>query len=1299
MADATGAYSPGKHGLPADLAAAVALGGEMSERFAAYDWSRHPLGEPGTWPAEWRSVVAAALTSRFPIVLWLGPELYLVYNDAYMPLLDQRHPAALGSSGRRVWAEIWDQIGPMLSGVMTTGRATWSDDLMLPLVTGGSPRERYFTFTYSPIIAADGSTTGIFCAVTETTQRVLSERRLQLLTETAAQLFHTRTVSDAVHAVVQVCDGRHPDLPFLAVYTDCDGEAASLAAASAPVLGRLPTRLAALLPGGASPDFGRPLVLDVREHLPTLAADIDAGGAHHALLLRLAGALPDSGAGALLLGLNPHRPLDEQYEGFCRLLADQVSAAFASVGSFELERRRADALAQLDRAKTLFLTNVSHEFRTPLTLLLGPLQDAIAAEDDPARRERLEMAQRNAGRLLRLVNSLLEFARTEAGRSDPRPVRVDLGALTAQLASSFAELCQRAGIELVLDCARTPAEVDPQMWETVVLNLLSNAVKFTVAGSITVRVAPGDGSAQVTVSDTGCGIPATDLEHLFERFYQARNPRARSMEGSGIGLSLVRSLVDLHGGTVEVDSEVERGTQVRITLPARTEAGHEAPRLGPGTLSSDGSAYLAEAMQWLETVPDPGPRSAAPPAIAPPRPLVMVVDDNADMRRHLERVCSPRWDVVLAGDGESALGLIRRRRPDLVITDVMMPKLDGLGLVAAIRADPQLASLPVVMLSARAGVEAAGAGLSAGADDYLPKPFSSADLVNRVAARLEADARERERREREQAEARWAAALAESAAALSSATSPAQLLSALLAGVAGVGASAAALGVLDAESGNVTISMEGDVPPALRERYHVVPVGAPVPLAHVIRSAQPMIIPDNHDLAAEFATVVEYAETAARAALVFPLRDRVGAVIAAISLWWPEPRTFQPHEMQLVEQASVAAGQALERIHAAEREHRIATGFQEHQLDLDRRSPAAVLGAVYQPAAEMMRVGGDWYLAAPLPEPHRLAVSVGDAVGHGLPAATVMSRLRSAAAAATLAEPAPGFVLDLLERYAGTVAGADCTTVAYAVVDTAAGVIDYACAGHPYPLLVTESGQGRYLTGGRRPPLTIGGDQPRPAGRADLPAGSLLLLYTDGLIERPGESLDAGFARLLEAATRLRHQPVDAMCSQLLEAMAPAGGYRDDVAMLALRPVGVTPVSFVATLPASLNALPGLRGRLRAWLEGLCLEGTLGHDVLLAACEAVANAVKHGSRFDPRQCVSIEAFAAPDVVSVSVGDAGWWTGDTALGGLAPRSTGLTLIHGLSSDVEIARSARGTRVTMHHGRAAVREAFSAAGARG
>ena len=1277
--------------IPSDLAAAIALGGEMGKRFGDFDWDSHPLGPLPTWPPEVRATVAVALTSRFPILMWLDEnDLFLVYNDAYAPVLGERHPNALGRAGREVWWDVWDSIGPMLRGVIDSGSATWSADLLLPLVSGGRPEERYFTFSYSPLIFADGHVGGVFCAVSETTERVLGERRLSTLNTLGAALMEITTVDDAVRATIGSCEAQPADLPFVAVYvTDPTGEQ-GLHGASSAVAEVMPTSLREFVAdsdsGGASVNR---MIDDVASRLPGLAKAFAAGCPERAIVI----GLPETGlgiGGSVVVGLNPRRPLDEQYEGFCRLFVDQVARALVSARSHEFERERADALAELDRAKTAFLANVSHEFRTPLTLLLGPIEDAMAALQASGsgvtdeQLERLTTAHRNARRLLRLVNALLDFSRVESGTAAPDLVSCDLGEFTAQIASSFSELCARAGLELRLDCGSATAEVDPRMWETIVLNLMSNAVKFTFTGSISVHVRASDGDrVTVQIADTGIGIPPADLDRLFDRFFRASNPRARTVEGSGIGMSLVRSLVDSQGGTIRVDSEVDLGTTVTIELPAAapaTSSGASLPRPARG----DADAYVDEALQWLA-----GDSPVLPEAGG--RQLVLVVDDNADMRRHLERVLSERWDTLTVGDADSALAVVRKRSPDLVVTDVMMPGIDGLDFVARLRADPQSSSVPVIMLSARAGLEAAGEGLARGADDYLVKPFRSVDLVNRVAARLEVAARERSARWHDREEARDTAALADLAAALSVATSVDDALAALLtAPLLSMHAGAAAIGLLDAQSRQIVLHYAGDIAGEIRDRYHAVATDAPIPLADVVHTGTSMVIPDMLELDERYRSTVEDISGSVRACIIEPLRNSAGAAFGALALLWPAVRSFSPSEVELVERVAELTAAAVARILTAERDHRIAVDFQEQLLDLDVRSTAATVAGIYQPAAETMRVGGDWYLALGLDTLHDaklVGVSVGDVVGHGLPAATVMSRLRSALATAALVARDPHVVLDIVERYAATVPGATCATVSYAVVDGHAGTISYACAGHPYPLLVSPDGTATFLQDGRRPPLAArAATGSAPGGTSELPTGSLVILYTDGLIERPTEPLDDGFGRLAACAADCRTLPVDAVCTTLLAALEPAGGYTDDVALLAIRPTGATATSFIDAIGPTSAALPPLRHRLRAWLDDLGIDAELRHDILVTVGEAAMNAIEHGRSEDGRQTIAIEIFAADDEFTASVTDRGTWSMDSSASRrTSDRGRGLSLIYGLCDAVDVVRSNRGTRVTLRHRR--------------
>ncbi|MEY9892856.1 signal transduction histidine kinase/DNA-binding response OmpR family regulator [Catenulispora sp. MAP5-51] len=1294
---------PSRERFGAELAAAIDHGGQMGKQFAGYDWAGHSLGEPSAWPPQWRTAVATALTSKFPIVVWLGPQLHLVYNDAYVPMLGEKHPAALGETGEAVWWDIWPTVGPMLAGVMDTGEATWSADLMLALVADGRPWERYFTFGYNPIMGQTGEPCGVFCAVTETTERVLSERRMRLLSDMDGQLLPTRTAQQVVDAAGRVCDGNHPDVPFLAVYTDTgegDGDA-RLTGATESVRDLLPPAVHTLLPEHGLPP-GAVHELDVGHGPRSPRAH-----ASTALLIPLPGQNTED---YLLLGLNPHRPLDSQYREFCRLLSDQIAAALTAARSFEGEHERANALAQLDAAKTVFLTNTSHEFRTPLTLVLGPLEDTLATETDPERRETLETALRNAARLERLVDSLLQFARTEAGRARPQPVALDLGALTAQIASSFTELCARAGLELVIDCAPTPAEVDPEMWETIVLNLLSNAVKFTPAGRIGVRARRRpDGGVEVTVADTGVGIAPHDQKHLFERFYRADNSRTRSVEGSGIGLSLVRSLVELHGGTIGVDSTLDEGTSVRIELPAAADQDLAIPSHPVPVLPARHTdAFLAEASSWIDVAPGRRPRDAGERRELRDRPTVLIADDNADMRRHLERICAAHWNVETVGDGRAALARLRARRPDVLVTDVMMPALDGLGLVAAIRDDPKLRNLPVIILSARAGMEEAGTGLAAGADDYLPKPFRSTDLVNRIAARLHAAGRERDRHRRQQARTRRAALLGDLSAAVSAAASTRDILTALLTSPAALGATTACLGILDTQRAALRLT-HAEADGADSDGEDTVELSGGGLLARVARTGESIVVEDTES-DPRFPTALEGPDFGpdrdrshdsdsgpgpdpgllrARAAILHPVRDTRGIVVGVLALSWPDPRAFTVEDRDLALAAAAAIGRALERTDIAEREHLIAIGMQEHHLDLDRRSGAAVLAARYEPAAELMHVGGDWYLAASPPRGDQVAVSVGDAVGHGLASATVMSRLRSAAAAATLTDPDPRQVMHQLDSYAASMPDATCTTVSYALLDARTGTLDYACAGHPYPLLVTEDGTTRYLTDGRRPPLAVGATGSVRPGRDHLPPGALLLLYTDGLIERRGEDLEAGFDRLAEAAATAARLPAEQACGYLLSALAPPDGFHDDVAVLALRPVGTTSTSLVATHPADPATLPGLRDRIRSWLESQELDPATAHNILVCTGEALASAVEHGAHAKPRQHISLEMFADADLIRTTVTEPGHWTSQTQPDQDVPAAS-LTLIRGLSDHARIDRGPRGTCYTMHHCRTPVTE---------
>ena len=587
------------------------------------------------------------------------------------------------------------------------------------------------------------------------------------------------------------------------------------------------------------------------------------------------------------------------------------------------------------------------------------------------------------------------------------------------------------------------------------------------------------------------------------------------------------------------------------------------------------------------------------------------------------------------------------------------------------------------MLSARAGPEAVGGGLAAGADNYLVKPFTSADLISHVAARLEAAARDRSGPPGDEVSQRERA-LASLTADMGAAKSVSQALEVLLKSpVCSLRATSAAVGLLDETGSKLRITYAGDLTREVTDRYHLVSISSSVLLAETARTDQRIVVPDTAALDARFLAEAADAAPAVRASILEPLHADDGAVLGAMGLGWPGPREISPADTDLTRRVAAILARAVARISVAEREHQIAMSLQERLLGLGVISPAAAVSAAYQPAGEVMRVGGDWYTATPL-GPARIGISAGDVVGHGLAAATVMSQLRSALGAAALATNDPAAVLDLLDRYARTLDDAAFATVAYAIIDTAAGTVSYACAGHPYPLVVGPEGTVTWLQDGRRPPLAVRSFASRldaPTGAAALPPGSLLLLYTDGLIERRSEPLEDGFARLTAAAAGCAKLPAGQACRALISQMTPGQGYADDVAIIAVRPAGTTATSHVDAMPASLSELRPARDRMRDWLAHLGTSRATTHDVLLGTGEALCNAIEHGSDLDPRRTVSVEAFAAGDEISVTVTDSGRWLKDSAASRANQRGRGLKLIHGLAEHSQTARTILGTQVTM------------------
>jgi hypothetical protein len=1365
---------------------------EIGRDLAAFDWESTPLGPVDGWPQSLRTAVNILLSSRFSMWMAWGPELTFFCNAAYRrDTLGRKYPWALGRPASEVWAEIWDDIGPRIESVLATGEATWDEALLLIIERSGYPEESYHTFSYSALRDDDARVVGMLCVVREDTDRVIAQRRMATLRDLGSDPSVVRTERQMLDYAAHQLANNPYDLPFTLTYLFGDNGDAQLAGASGITPGQH-AESEILTASGLSawptekPAHGETELIELDGDTSNLPTGPWSEPPAQALLVPLLrhGTAP---VGFMVAGLNRHRRLDDGYRGFVELVAGYIAAGVSSARSYQAQQQRAEELAELDRAKTAFFSNISHEFRTPLTLILGPVDElrGRATDVDKQALQELELVHRNGLRLAKLVNTLLDFSRIEAGRMRARFEPVDLSTVTADLASVFRSAIDRAGLALNVDCPPLdePVYLDHEMWEKVILNLLSNALKFTFEGSIAVGVSRDDTDAIVTVTDTGIGVPASEMPRLFERFHRIETARARSTEGSGIGLALVKELVGLHGGTIAVDSREGVGTRfvIRLTfgaahLPTDEVSAPPGVRPIPGAIAEP---YVQEALRWLpgdtSVTPSDTSTTAMMTATAPAgkngqRTRVLIADDNADMREYLTSLLQTSgYQVSGVTDGQQALEAIHAQAPDLVISDVMMPRLDGLQLLAALRSDPRTAALPVLLLSARAGQEASIEGFLAGADDYLVKPFAAAELLARVRANVELS-RLRSHH------ARWRTALVDSLQEgffVCDEHGAVIEINAAFTEILGYGSDqlpyepahpwwpdadaepdahrqvesvfdqllneshgaftapvihrdghrlwvAASFSHVDDPDTGRRI-MVGTLRDITTEHYIVQSQVALAGLNQQLAQAESLDdtlrgaaeeLRQTWDarrvLAATFARDAphdaapalvcagepcDWAELPPRhRQLIESLRDSdllttvTGeAGTAGISLQHPrgvlvvwvdlsEQRPFTPEDHNLFKVLAGRLSQGLHRVYQLDEQRETALALQHAML-----GPATLPGGFavrYHPASHPLQVGGDWYDVVDLDD-GRVALIVGDCVGHGLAAATVMGQLRSACRALLLDQPSPSAVLAGLDRFAARLPGARCTTAFCAVLTPDTGELVYSSAGHPPPIMVLADGTALQLDGGHGLPLALRVEWSRPEAHVTMPARATLLLYTDGLVERRGRSIDDGIASATDLIQYGRSQALDEVADHLMLRLEPGGGYSDDVALLLYR----QPAPLAMEFTADVDHLAPSRAALRSWLTQAGVEPDQIQDVLTAAGEAVANAIEHGCRDQGEGTVSLCATAVVDSLQVTVTDSGTWKAPRVVAGVN-RGRGITLMRGLMEDLTIHATEAGTTVHLY-----------------
>ena len=730
-------------------------GGECGELIRSFDWSQTPIGLPETWPQSLRTCIRIILTSRQPMFVWWGKELINIYNDPYKAIVGGKHPESFGQPASHVWREIWNEVAPRAEKAMRDNEGTYDEALLLIMERNGYPEETYYTFSYSPIQGDHGEPGGIICANTDDTQRIISERQLRTLRDLGKNTYEYKAESSVYEKTIHVLKQNPYDFPFAVLYVikQTDGLAHLIKVTETMSENIFPPTIDIMSEHKLWPlrelfESGKQKIIHFeRDHgkLPKGAWDQQP---QKVLILPITSGAQKISTAVLFIGLNPYSLYDEKQYDFFQLIADQIGSNISDVRAFEDERKRAEALAEIDKAKTVFFSNISHEFRTPLTLMISPLEDALRENIPDSIKENLEVSYRNTLRLQKLVNSLLDFSRIEAGRMQVSYQLTDITSLTRDIASNFRSAVEKAGMELIVECEPVTGDVyvDHDMWEKIVLNLLSNAFKYTQKGTIRVLLKKNGNSASLSVIDTGVGIAESEINKIFDRFHRVQHSRGRTQEGTGIGLSLVQELVKLHHGDISVTSKVNEGSTFTVTIPIGkkhlddTKIFDDATQLP--TKSVD--AYIKEALQWIpgnEGRKNSG-NNGLPGVQEPPgkknkvKPYIILADDNEDMRYYIYRLLKDEYEVTAVQNGKEVLEAVENRAPDLVISDVMMPEVDGFELVKRMKQNSKTANIPIVLLSARAGEESTIEGLKSGADDYLVKPFSAKELLTRIDSTL-----------------------------------------------------------------------------------------------------------------------------------------------------------------------------------------------------------------------------------------------------------------------------------------------------------------------------------------------------------------------------------------------------------------------------------------------------------------------------------------------------------------------------------------------------------------------------------
>ncbi|KAI8619659.1 hypothetical protein BC830DRAFT_1103147 [Chytriomyces sp. MP71] len=807
---------PPGHVLPGNF------GGIMGDLVRNHDWSltAPELGPFQAWPSSLKTAASIVLSSKIQALLLWGPDLRIMaYSDNCIPtfaakvcifflspissrpliiitsrvLLRLQHPSMLGGSYKVVFREVWPFIQDRVLKTKNEGVTVYVEDRLYKLFRRGFLESCFFTVTTTPVLAESGHFEGVITWSIETTTKSLSNRRVSFLRDLGIAMIGAPNRKGLWDEFDRFVKERNEDLAFAVTYLKReDGTLARSEASIGTGSYAFPDTLDPADTNG-DPSFISSRIREswnnrkVIEIVPPEASSEHKNGV---VLVIPITTNNDETPALLVVGTNSSLAFDQAYTEFVQMIQHEVSMAYVNIKSLETAKAQAQALMELDKAKTSFFMSMSHELRTPLGLIIGPVEDCLIDPDFALTENQsmqLELVRKNSVRLLKLVNSLLDIGRLNSGcmKAVFRPI--DVSEKTGQYFSMFQSAIEKAGLKYLTEIENVDPNVvflDEEMWQKIIFNLLGNAIKFTLKGHIkgALRLCPDKKFIEFSVEDTGVGIPDNQIAKVFDQFQRVEYTGGRSFGGSGIGLALVNDLVKFHGGSISLQSTVNVGTTFTVRIPVgkqhlpqdqvgfRAASEETLTRPNQHTIKNM-NAYLEEAMGFVhsENADNIGNGGASPchpksgkrksiilSAVRDDSNAIFLVDDNADMRKYLGRILSRYWSIVETFEnGKLALEAMKRVLPSLVVSDVLMPIMDGLTMIKEMKSRERLSRIPVILMSGAASGEPHKlSGFENGADEFLvttqnysqqalsattfkEKPVNSRELVVKIKLLLE----------------------------------------------------------------------------------------------------------------------------------------------------------------------------------------------------------------------------------------------------------------------------------------------------------------------------------------------------------------------------------------------------------------------------------------------------------------------------------------------------------------------------------------------------------------------------------